>query len=114
MRLKASVLVFLWLLIVPLAASGYAQSLQVGTIEGRVVDQSGAIVPGVTVTLTSPVLLSPRSAVTDAAGAYGFPSLPLGEYTVTFELSGFRKVAHTGLTVTAARTITVDATLQAG
>ena len=33
MRLKASVLVFLWLVIVPLAASGYAQSLQVGTIE---------------------------------------------------------------------------------
>ena len=52
MRLKGSVLVFLWLLIVPLAASGYAQSLQVGTIEGKVVDQSGAVVPGVTVTLT--------------------------------------------------------------
>src|SRR5256885_15721582 len=107
MRLKASVLVFLWLLIVPLAASGYARSLQVGTIEGKVSDQSGAIVPGVTVTLTSPILLSPRTSVTDSGGAYGFPSLPLGEYTVSFELSGFKKVARSGLTVTAARTLTV-------
>jgi Carboxypeptidase regulatory-like domain len=114
MKRRGSILVLPALLLLLFASNSIAQSLQVGTIEGRVVDQSGAIVPGVTVTLTSPILLSPRSAVTDAAGAYGFPSLPLGEYTVTFELSGFRKVAHTGLTVTAARTITVDATLQPG
>src|SRR5947207_2994515 len=52
--------------------------------------------------------------VTDAGGAYSFPSLPLGEYTVSFELSGFRKVARSGLTVTAARTLTVDVTLPTG
>ena len=73
-----------------LASTGSTQSLQVGTIEGHVLDQSGAIVPGVTVTVTSPILLSARSTVTDAGGAYSFPSLPLGEYTVSFELSGFR------------------------
>jgi len=97
-----------------LASTGFAQSLQVGTIEGHVLDQSGAIVPGVTVTVTSPILLSARSTVTDAGGAYSFPSLPLGEYTVSFELSGFRKVARSGLTVTAARTLTVDVTLPTG
>jgi len=90
------------------------QSLQVGTIEGKVTDQSGAIVPGVTVTLTSPVLLTPRSGVTDAGGMYAFRSLPLGDYQAAFELSGFRKVVREGVTVTAARTLTVDVTLQAG
>ena len=101
MKRSGSIVVLAWLLMLPLASSLAAQSLQVGTIEGKVSDQSGAIVPGVTVTLTSPILLSPRTSVTDSGGAYGFPSLPLGEYTVSFELSGFKKVARSGLTVTA-------------
>src|SRR5206468_1468645 len=114
MKRSGSIIVLAWLLVLPLASNSVAQSLQVGTIEGKVSDQSGAIVPGVTVTLTSPILLSSRTSVTDSGGAYSFPSLPLGDYTVSFELSGFRKVARSGLTVTAARTLTVDVTLQAG
>jgi len=102
------------LLVLLFSAKAFPQSLQVGTIEGRVLDESGAVVPGVTVTVTSPILLSPRSGVTDAGGSYSFPSLPLGEYTISFELSGFRKVERSGLTVTAARTLRVDVTLQTG
>ena len=85
-----------------------------GTITGTVADPSGAVVPGVTVTLTSPVLLTPRTIVTDTAGGYAFQSLPLGDYTASYELSGFKKVLREGLTVTAARTLTVDVTLEAG
>jgi hypothetical protein len=114
MRPRGAIIVLAWLLTLPLAANGAAQSLQVGTIEGRVIDQSGGVVPGVTVTVASPVLVSVRTSVTDAGGVYGFPSLPLGDYTVSFELSGFKKVARAGITVTAARTQTVDATLQTG
>jgi hypothetical protein len=114
MRLKGSAIPFFSLLVVALAASVSAQSLQVGTIEGKVLDQSGAVVPGVTVTLTSPVLVSSRTNVTDAGGLYLFPSLPLGEYTAAYELSGFKKVLREGLIVTAARTLTVDVTLQTG
>jgi len=114
MKPRAAIIVLTWLFLLPFAATGIAQSLQVGAIEGKVIDQSGAIVPGVSVTLTSPILLSPRSGVTDSAGSYTFSSLPLGDYTVSFELSGFKKVARSGLTVTAARTLTVDVTLQAG
>src|SRR4029077_12895005 len=113
MRLKGSVFL-LWLLSVPFAATRYGQSLQVGTIEGKVLDQSGAVVPGVTVTLTSPVLVGPRTNVTDSGGTYTFPSLPLGDYTAAYELSGFKKVIREGLIVTAARTVTVDVTLQTG
>ena len=96
------------------AATVHAQSLQVGTITGTVADPSGAVVPGVTVTLTSPVLLTQRTIVTDTAGGYAFQSLPLGDYTASYELSGFKKVLREGLTVTAARTLTVDVTLEAG
>ena len=114
MNTRAAIVVLSWLFLAPLASTSAAQSLQVGTIGGKVTDPSGAIVPGVTITLTSPILLSPRSNVTDSAGSYAFTSLPLGDYTVTFELSGFKKVAHSGLTVTAARTLTVDVTLETG
>lgn len=96
------------------SANSYGQSMQVGIIEGKAIDQSGAIVPGVTVTLNSPVLLSLRTVVTDATGLYTFPSLPLGEYAAVFELSGFKKISRQGLMVTAARTLTVDVTLQTG
>src|SRR5580704_16733508 len=101
MRPRGAIIVLAWLLTLPLAANGAAQSLQVGTIEGRVIDQSGGVVPGVTVTVASPVLVSVRTSVTDAGGVYGFPSLPLGDYTVSFEISGFKKVARSGITVTA-------------
>jgi Carboxypeptidase regulatory-like domain len=113
MRVARSV-PFLIVLLLLGATTGYAQSLQVGTITGTVVDSSGALVPGVTVTLTSPVLLTPRTTVTDAAGGYAFQSLPLGDYAASYELSGFKKVLREGLTVTAARTLTVDVTLEAG
>ena len=68
MRPRAAIIVLAWLLMLPLAANGVAQSLQVGTIEGRVIDQSGGVVPGVTVTVTSPVLITLRTSVTDACG----------------------------------------------
>ena len=96
------------------ATVAYGQSLQVGTITGTVVDPSGAVVPGVTVTITSPVLLTPRTMVTDSAGGYAFQSLPLGDYSASYELAGFKKVLREGLTVTAARTLTIDVALQAG
>jgi hypothetical protein len=113
MRLERSV-VILFLLLLPAATPGYSQYLQVGTIAGRVIDQSGAVVPGVTVTLTSPALLAARTTVTDSAGGYAFQSLPLGDYTAGYELAGFKKVVREGLIVTAARTLTVDITLQTG
>jgi len=111
---KTGLVALMVLFVSAFAARAFSQSLQVGTIEGKVTDQSGAIVPGVTVTLTSPVLLTPRTAVTDSVGTYAFRSLPLGDYQAAFELSGFRKVLREDLVVTAARTLTIDVTLQTG
>ena len=69
---------------------GYAQDT--GQIFGRVTDSTDALLPGVTVTVSSPVLLAPRVAVTSATGTYTFPGLAIGTYSVRFELAGFRAV----------------------
>src|SRR5262245_14529709 len=61
------------------------------TIVGQVTDQSGAVLPGVTVTATSPALQVPQvTDVTNELGEYHLAPLPIGVYEVAFELSGFR------------------------
>jgi outer membrane receptor protein involved in Fe transport len=63
-----------------------------GTIEGRITDQNGSALPGVTVGLAGPHLQGARTAVTDANGGYRFLSLVPGDYVVTATLGGFAKV----------------------
>ena len=71
-----------------------------GSISGDVKDAQGGVLPGVTVTATSPAQIGELSAVTNEAGIYRFPSVPPGEYKLTFELSGFQNVERTGIRVT--------------
>jgi hypothetical protein len=73
------------------ASPSFAQILA-GEIHGRVTDTSGAVLPGVTVTVTGPSLIRPETAITSATGAYSFPRLPIGTYDVRFELAGFSQV----------------------
>jgi hypothetical protein len=73
---------------------------QTGEIFGKVTDQSGGVLPGVTVTLTAPNLLQPLTAVTSDTGTYQFPRLNIGTYTVKFELAGFKSVINEGIQVT--------------
>jgi hypothetical protein len=97
-----------------LGSQALAQSLQTGTLAGKVTDPSGARLPGVTVTLTSPVLITPRVATSDGEGGYRFPSLPAGTYAISFELTGFRKQSRSGIVVSIATTATLDASLEVG
>src|SRR5688500_1920840 len=61
-----------------------------GTLAGTVRDQSGGVLPGVTVEATSPALIEKvRTAVTDSAGQYRIPGLNPGTYSLSFRLSGF-------------------------
>jgi hypothetical protein len=78
-----------------LAAPAAAQGTQTGTIAGTVIDTQKGVLPGVTVTVTSPALQGPRVTTTDANGAYIVRGLPPGEYTIRFELQGMRSVAET-------------------
>src|SRR2546421_10884138 len=85
---------------VPALAQGF------GGIGGSVQDASGAVLPGVNVTLSSPARTagSNRTAVTDERGAYQFLRLVPGEYIVKAELQGFRPAEQRGIVVNADQT----------
>jgi hypothetical protein len=77
----------------------WAQS-QTGEVFGKVTDDSGAVLPGVTVTLSGPSLLQPLVATTSESGSFQFPRLDVGTYNVKFELPGFKTVVKEGIQVT--------------
>ena len=79
-----------------------------GNLRGYVKDESGAVLPGVSVTATSPELLAPVATVTDGAGLYRLNNLPPGTYVITAELPGFAIVRREGILVRAGATFTID------
>ena len=83
-----------------------------GHLTGIVKDAQGAVLPGVTVTATSPALLGAQSVTSEANGEYRFPSLPAGTYTLTFELSGFQTLKRENIVLATGQTLNVDTTLQ--
>ena len=83
--LRAAALALTGLLIA--TATAHGQSFSSGTISGVVRDESGAVLPGVTVEAASPALIEKaRTVVTDAAGVFRIVDLRPGLYTVTFTL----------------------------
>ncbi len=99
---------FVVVLALALASSVSAQ-VQTGSILIRAVDEQGAVVPGVSVTISSPVLVAgSMSGVTDAGGVNRFPSLVPGEYSVKVELSGFRSVTRENIAVLVGQTTPVE------
>src|SRR4029450_9166822 len=94
------------------AGPAFAQSLT-GAITGRAVDGSGAVLPGVDVSISSPAMIGgPRSAVTDAQGVYRFTQLPSGEYRVSFKLSGFQTLNIDAVRLDVGATMTINAPLR--
>ncbi len=103
------------LLSLSLTAPAFAQSTAAnGAIEGIVSDTSGGVLPGVTVTVTNTDNGISRSIVTNEAGLYRAPLLPLGKYSVVAELQGFKKFEATGISLSVGQTATVNATLSVG
>ena len=87
---------------------------QVGTISGRVMDETGAVLPGVTVTITNLERGSIRTLVSGDEGMYRASALTLGSYEIQAELMGFRTAIRSGITLTVGREAVVDLTLQVG
>jgi len=85
-----------------------------GRLTGIVTDAQGAVLPGVTVTATSPSLLGERTTVTQADGRYLFPGLPSGTYKLSFDLAGFKKFERDNIAVVLGQTISFDAQMQIG
>jgi hypothetical protein len=84
-------------------------------IIGQVTDGTGAVLPGVTVTATSPALQVPSvTSVSDARGDYRLSPLPIGMYTVFFELAGFQNFRREGVRLTVGFVARVDAVMNVG
>lgn len=99
-----------WVLLVPLAAAQTAT----GEIYGRVTDATGGVLPGVTVTIASPVLLQALTAVTTETGAYRFPLIPIGTYSARFDIAGFRALVREGIRIEIGLNAQTNATLELG
>jgi len=85
-----------------------------GSLRGTVRDSQGGALPGVTITATSDVLLSPSVAVTDSAGNYRLINLPPGTFTVTAQLAGFSISRREGILLRAGSNFQVDVTMELG
>ena len=95
-----------------LISSATAQTLGSGIV-GVIKDDSGGVVPGVTIELTSPALIGGTQTVSsDAQGQYRFVDLRPGTYTLTFGLDGFQTTRHEGIVLRAAFTATININLK--
>src|SRR5688500_12208954 len=104
LRLSASAAV---LVLLPALAAAQG-ALARGTLTGTVRDPSGAVLPGVTVEATSPVLIEKvRTVVTDNAGIYRIVNLDPGVYTLTFTLQGFSQVKRENIELSGSATLTI-------
>src|SRR5689334_8013063 len=109
-RLRARPII---ILICAILVCGSAFAQQTGSIQGKVLDNSGGVLPGVTVDARADVLPGPRTTTTDGTGRYQLPQLPPGDYTITFTLAGMQ-TATKKVRVQLAETTTADQTLGLG
>src|SRR5437588_3243848 len=82
------------------------------TLNGTIIDATGAAVPGAKVTVTNRDTGLSRTTTTNEAGQYTFPTLPVGMYDVTVENQGFKVSKRTGIALTVGAVATVDIVLE--
>ena len=111
MRLNRLIVSCLCVALLAMAAPTFAQEFR-GRINGVVTDNTGAVLPGVTVSASSPALIQPQVQVTGGDGGFRFLALPPGVYTIDFELTGFNSVKRQDVRVVINQTLTVDMQLQ--
>src|SRR5688572_11074461 len=83
-------------------------------VSGTARDQSGAVLPGVTITATQTETGVVRTTVTNETGSYALPNLPLGPYRIEATLQGFRTFAQTGVVLQVNSSPVVDPVLGLG
>jgi carboxypeptidase family protein/TonB-dependent receptor-like protein len=108
-------LIWLLVLLPGLALSGpsaTADDTSKGTISGSIVDSTGAVVPGATVTISGPI--GDRVAVTDSKGNYTVSNLIPGKYAVKAALTGFKTASVSNVTVYVGKDVSVKLTLNTG
>jgi hypothetical protein len=97
-----------------LLTSALAWAQATAALNGRVTDESGAVLPGVTVTVTQTDTGFMRTAVTEGDGVYALPNLPTGPYRLEVALQGFKTYVQTGIVLQVGATPTINAVLGVG
>jgi len=97
-----------------LLAATAARAQATAQLNGRVTDESGAVLPGVTVTATQTDTTFTRSVVTDGTGNYVITNLPTGPYRLEISLQGFRTYVQTGIVLQVGASPTINAALGVG
>ena len=100
-------------LVAAFSTSAFAQ-FDSGQVSGFIRDAQQGALPGATVTVTNEATSNKRSTVTNSTGFYVFPDIPVGTYSIGVELAGFKKFVKTGVRLSAANQIAVDAELELG
>jgi Carboxypeptidase regulatory-like domain len=113
MTTKRALIVGVAVAMLSMAATANAQR-QLGAIQGTVTDQSGGVLPGVTVTVVNKDTGESRTAVTNESGIYRLQSLDPGRYDVSAELSGFNKATRNDVIVSISATLGLNLALSAG
>src|SRR5258705_6417787 len=108
-RIIASLL----LLYVSLAIQGSAQ-VNTASLTGQVTDAAGAVIPNASVTVKNKATAAERSTSTDSSGYYTFASLPVGVYSVTIELQGFKRAVHEAVSLEIGQKARLDTLLEVG
>ncbi len=108
-----------WLLLLTLSQCLICSTLLLaqgtgGRILGRVSDSSGAVLAGVTVTLTNEATGVGSNATTNSNGEYGFPQVPVGTFRMEFDLEGFKTNVQRGVNVDLNQVVTANSILQVG
>ena len=107
--------VFLFACMAVLLGAPLAHAQTTGSITGTVTDASGAVLPGVSITLSGDRLIGgPQTQVSDTSGAYRFDRLVPGTYGVKFELQGFRTVDRPDVRISAAFVATINGKMEVG
>src|SRR5713226_7876167 len=103
-------------LLISLILSGHLVFAQVttGTISGVVQDTSGAVIPGVSITVKNVDTGTARTVTTDEGGRYTVPNLSVGNYEVEGQLTGFQTEVRSGITLTVGREAVVNLALKVG
>src|SRR5262244_2842535 len=103
---------FLWIVALFALWTSSLMAQSNGTIRGAVKDPSGAILPGVQVTLTDKATQRTQQTITSEVGSYTFAAVPPGQYSLTFELPGFKKLLRENITLNVRDIATVDVSLE--
>src|SRR5262245_37331104 len=113
-RIRSVAVLAAWLALAAASNAGAQSQAANGNIEGIVRDASGAVIPGVTVTVTNVNTGTNRVVVTNNNGLYRALALPIGTYSLVAELQGFRKFEQTGLILTTGQSLALDVNLSVG